>query len=212
MSEGRTQVVIWRHGRTAWNQELRWQGRTDIQMDEVGMQQAADAAGVLADLSPAKIVSSPLVRARTTAQMLADRTGIEVEVDGRFAETDGGIWEGMTQYEIRDQYADQLAAWFRDASIPAGVNGETRHQISARFRAGVEHHVVQGGTLVVATHGGVARAGILALLDLPLDNVGVLKVLYNCGWAVLDHDDVHGGWRISDYNLSASKPLLERHI
>lgn len=207
-----THVVLLRHGRTAWNQELRWQGQTDIPLDEVGLQQAAAAAEVLAELEIAKIVSSPLQRARVTAQLLSDRRGVPVEVDPRLRETDGGLWEGMTQAEIRAQYNDELIAWFGDAAAPAGINGETRHQIAARFHAAVEHHVVPNETIVIATHGGVARAGILSLLNLPLDNVGVFKVLYNCGWAVLDHDDVTGGWRVSDYNLSASRPLPEQHI
>lgn len=207
-----TKVVIWRHGRTQWNVELRWQGQTDIPMDEVGLSQAAAAAEALAGLPPAKIVSSNLGRAYTTAKMLGERTGLEVLVDERLRETDGGLWEGLTQADIRDNHGPQLHAWFTDASAPAGTTGESRVQTAARFRAAVEEHVVPGGTLVVATHGGVARAGLLSLLGLPLDEVGVFKVLYNCGWAVIDWADDRQGWRISDYNITAAPPLPEQHI
>lgn len=207
-----TRVVLWRHGRTSWNQELRWQGRTDIELDAVGLAQAAAAAPEVAKLSPVRIVSSPLNRALTTAAELAKVTGLEVATDQRLLETDGGLWEGMVQHEIRAQYAPELAAWFTDATARAGLTGETRTELAARFHSAIEEHHLPGETVVFATHGGAARAGLLSLLGLPLDNVSVFKVLYNCGWAILDRDDATGRWRLSDYNLTAQAPEDERHL
>lgn len=207
-----TRVVLLRHGRTAWNQELRWQGQSDIEMDEVGRSQAEAAAEVLAGYRPAKIVASPLHRAFTTATFLAQQTGLPVELDERFLETNGGVWEGLTQAEIRENYLAELTSWFTNSNVPAGLNGESRTTIAERFSSGVIDHVIEGETIVVVTHGGVARAGLLQLLGLPLDRVGVFRVLYNCGWAVLDRDDVTRDWRVSDYNLTAREPEDERHF
>ncbi|MGB3014153.1 MAG: histidine phosphatase family protein, partial [Candidatus Nanopelagicales bacterium] len=93
MSEPR-RLVLWRHGRTAWNLEHRFQGQTDVALDEVGVRQARAAAGLLMALRPQLIVSSDLSRARDTAQALADRTSLTVQTDPRLRETNGGRWEG----------------------------------------------------------------------------------------------------------------------
>ena len=69
-------LVFWRHGRTTWNAEQRFQGQTDIPLDDTGLAQAARAAKVLARLKPSLIVSSDLSRARATAQQLADLTEV----------------------------------------------------------------------------------------------------------------------------------------
>ena len=74
-------VVLWRHGRTAWNAESRVQGTTDVPLDEVGVAQAERAARDLATLAPARIVSSDLARARVTAEKLGEIVGLPVETD-----------------------------------------------------------------------------------------------------------------------------------
>ena len=78
-----TRLVIWRHGRTAWNAERRVQGQTDVELDERGHAQAAAAAARLARFSPAAIVSSDLRRAAQTAAYLAEATGLPVAYDER---------------------------------------------------------------------------------------------------------------------------------
>ena len=205
-------VILWRHGRTQWNLELRWQGQSDIEMDEVGRGQADEAAAVLVGLAPTKIVSSPLLRAQDTAGRLASRAGLAVLLDDRLMETNGGQWEGMTQSEIRQSHSADLHRWFTDSEAKAGVTGESRVEIASRFAAAVRHHSEDGGTVVFVTHGGIVRAGLLELLDLPLDRVGVFKVLNNCGWAVLDHDEATGHFRVNDYNRTAGEPLPEHHL
>src|SRR5690606_6464496 len=71
-------VVLWRHGRTGWNAQHRFQGHSDVPLDPVGVAQARAAAAVLARLGPSKIVSSDLQRARHTAQALADLVQLPV--------------------------------------------------------------------------------------------------------------------------------------
>ena len=80
-------LVIWRHGRTTWNAEHRFQGQSDVPLDAVGVEQARRAAVELAALKPSVIVSSDLQRARDTAAALAAVTGLEVNLDRRLRET-----------------------------------------------------------------------------------------------------------------------------
>ncbi len=89
-------VLLWRHGQTDWNVVNRFQGHSDIDLNEVGRFQVQHAAQILAGMKPTMIISSDLGRARDTAQSLADLTGLTVEIDEDLRETNGGLWEGKT--------------------------------------------------------------------------------------------------------------------
>jgi bisphosphoglycerate-dependent phosphoglycerate mutase len=81
------QLVLWRHGRTSWNLEQRFQGQTDIPLDEVGEQQAISAAQLLKHLNPSYIASSDLSRANKTGLELAKLLKLEVFKDEQFRPT-----------------------------------------------------------------------------------------------------------------------------
>nr|BFE82113.1 hypothetical protein GCM10020093_047140 [Planobispora longispora] len=104
-------VLCLRHGQTLWNVERRFQGHTDIPLDETGLAQAARAASMLATLRPELIVSSNLQRAAGTAQALARLTGLDVAVDEDLRERGGGEWEGLTREEIASGWPREFAAW-----------------------------------------------------------------------------------------------------
>ena len=198
-------LVIWRHGRTIWNSEQRFQGQTDIALDEVGIAQAQRAASMLVSLRPQVIVSSDLMRARDTAAFLAEQVGVELALDPDLRETFAGKWEGMTRPEIEVQYAADYARWPSDALMRPGGDGETRVEVADRVEAAIARglgRVEPGGTLIVVTHGGSARAAIGRLLGLPHDHWGILGVLTNCSWSVLIEAGGPLGppWRLQEYN------------
>lgn len=207
-------VILWRHGRTSWNVEYRWQGQSDIPLDEVGLTQAAAAAERLAEYQPSLIVSSDLKRAHRTAQFLADTTGAPLITDERLRETNGGLWEGLTQEDIRREYAEELSLWQRDMSRPAGITGESRPAVAVRMSEAIHEHIANmtSGTVVFATHGGASRDTVAHLLGLPHEHLGAFRVMVNCGWAILDRDLARDAWRLCDYNLSATPPLDESHL
>jgi glucosyl-3-phosphoglycerate phosphatase len=103
--------VLWRHGQTVWNAEHRFQGQTDIDLDETGVAQAERAARLLAALRPTAIFSSDLRRAAATAAPLARLTGLQVSYDKDLRERSGGLWEGLNDAEIRERFPDAYAAW-----------------------------------------------------------------------------------------------------
>lgn len=206
-------IVLWRHGRTEWNVQHRWQGQTDIPLDIIGKAQAEAAAEKIARLHPEMIISSDLVRAANTAQYLAHVTGLQVVLDQRLRETHGGLWEGLTYSEIEEQHGEALRRWQVDVSVAAGVTGETRGDVASRVAASISEHAKKAnGTLVVATHGGSARAATLELLGLPMKHHNSFKVLSNAAWVILDRDETHNIWRISDYNATAMPPMREVHL
>ncbi len=196
----RRRLVLWRHGRTEWNAAKRFQGQIDVALDAVGLVQAEAAAELLAKLRPTRIVSSDLSRARTTAEALSRRTGVEVVVDERLRETNAGVWQGLGRDELLARFPDDLAAWAAGSDLRPG-GGERRTEVADRMIAAIDDAlaaVPDGGTLVVATHGGAARAAVGHLLGLPMTDWVVFGVLTNCAWTVLT-EQPHG-WRLEEYN------------
>jgi glucosyl-3-phosphoglycerate phosphatase len=200
-------LVVWRHGRTPWNAERRFQGQTDVPLDAVGHAQAAQAAKQLAKLRPHRIVSSDLARARSTAGALAALVDLPVHEDTGLRETFAGEWQGLTVPELEASFGEELLQWSAGADVRPG-GGETRREVAHRAVAAIERalsEVPAGQTLVVATHGGAARAAIGALLGLPPEHWAALGVLTNCAWSVLQESASGGGpqWRLQEYNAGS---------
>ncbi len=125
-------LVLWRHGRTAWNAQGRAQGQRDVPLDDVGVGQAREAASRLASLMPAALVSSDLRRAADTAAELARLTGLDVGYDRRLREVDFGEREGLTLEESFARFPDETSRWLRadDVRFPGG---ETYRETAERF-------------------------------------------------------------------------------
>jgi probable phosphoglycerate mutase len=200
-------LVLWRHGQTSWNVAERFQGHTDVPLDEIGRAQAARAARVLAGVGPTSIISSDLARATDTAAALAAATGLEVRTDERLRETYGGTWQGKTVTEIRAIDGTAYDVWRSDSAldVPAG-GGETRSALAARVVPAIIDAVEAapaGATVVVVTHGGTARAAIGALLTLPMQSWSAIAGLANCCWSVLEERTAGratSSWRLLEHN------------
>lgn len=173
-------------------------------MDAVGIEQARRAAELLGHLEPDAIVSSDLSRAVQTASALAAVTGLPIVTDVDLRETYAGAWQGLAREELTAQYGVELAAWSFGADSRPGGDGETRVEVADRVVAAVERHLVDvldGGTLVVVTHGGSARVGIGKLLGLPPEHWIALGVLSNCAWSVIERNGT--GFRLVEYNAGS---------
>jgi probable phosphoglycerate mutase len=149
-----TSTVLLRHGETALSAERRFAGRGDIPLTEAGLAQAAAAAGRLGARGGIDvIVTSPLQRARQTAEAVAKATGAPLEVAGDLAETDFGKWEGMTFAEVQVRWPDELAAWLAsvDVAPPGGESfaAVTRRVVAALDRLLTAHEL---RTLVLVSH------------------------------------------------------------
>ena len=204
-------LVLWRHGRTAWNVARRFQGHTDVPLDGVGRSQARLAAGMLAGLSPSMIISSDLQRARDTAAELASQVGLQIGIDADLRETYAGAWEGLTRDELESQYGAELAAWAAGSDLSPG-GGERRSEVAHRMQNAIYRAlavVPDQGVLVVVTHGGSARSVIGSLLGLPTEHWAILGVLTNGAWCVLNETapvdptadtPLQPPWRLVEYN------------
>jgi len=198
-----TRLLLWRHGETEWNRSGRVQGQIDVGLSATGREQAAAMAARLAALRPDAIVSSDLRRAAQTAAALAELTGLSVETDPRLRERHYGQWQGLGRAELDERWPEERARWRAgDPSPGCGIEhvGDLAERVAQALRDVAERHA--GGTIVVSTHGGAARAGCGALLGWPLDMLRTVGVLSNCHWTDLRFDTVRG-WQLRGYNLSA---------
>lgn len=159
-----TRLLLLRHGETPLSVEKRFSGRGDAALTERGVAQARAAALRLASLDIDAVVTSPLRRARQTAEAF----GVDVVVDDGLAETDFGEWEGFTFGEVREQWPDAMAAWLADLSV-APPGGESFDATFIRVRAARERIVAAyaGARVVVVSHVTPIKALLRDALDAP---------------------------------------------
>jgi probable phosphoglycerate mutase len=163
-------IVLLRHGETYWNREGRIQGRTESDLTPLGERQATAMAGLVADLirldgGPFRLVASPIGRARRTAALVAEATGLAVELDERLAEIGCGEWEGRLRSEIAHIHPEvfRTREWFFGAP-----GGETFEDVTARASAWLaDLEPEPARRVIVVSHGvwGRLLRGVYAGLD-----------------------------------------------
>ncbi|SDE56780.1 histidine phosphatase family protein [Glycomyces harbinensis] len=199
-------LLIVRHGQTEWNIAGRIQGSSDIDLDETGKAQAAEAAPELAAYEPTRIISSDLRRAVDTARPVADITGVEVELDKRLRERAYGPWEGLTHHEIADRFPEDHRRWRSQEPLQhpdIETWAELHRRTSEAVRDIVESDVE--GTAIVVCHGGSARQIIGGILDWEQGPTSSLSGMDNAHWADL-RQMRSGKWRLYGYNLGVPDP------
>lgn len=194
---GVVKLVLWRHGRTPWNAERRFQGHADVPLDETGHAQAREAARYLAAMRPGAIFSSDLARAMETAAYLAELTGLAVQADKDLRERGGGAWEGLTDAEIRAGYPEAYAAWDPPDGEPVDAVAERAAAAFQRIADGLDGSG-PGPLAVLVSHGAAINLGASRLLGLP-ERTRVLGPLGNCSWSVLGRRG--GRWRLLEHNV-----------
>lgn len=148
-------IPFWflRHGETDWNAEGRSQGRTDIPLNALGLQQARRAATAMVDRGVVTIVSSPLSRALNTAEIVAEALQLPVTTDIDLQEVAFGAEEGKP---MGDWYDDWIAGTF----TPDGA--ETFRALHDRAVVAINRATALPGPVMVVAHGALFRALRLA--------------------------------------------------
>jgi probable phosphoglycerate mutase len=162
-----TRLLMLRHGQTEHSAQRRYSGRGDLPLTELGERQAAAAAARLSTMDGvAAVLSSPMLRARQTAQPVADALGVPLSVHDGLIETDFGAWEGLTFTEARERDPDLHTRWITDTSV-AAPDGESMDAVHRRVRRALDQLIAEHGgtTLAVVTH----VTPIKALLRMALD-------------------------------------------
>ncbi len=167
-----TTIILVRHGRTAWNHEERFRGRADVPLDEVGVAQAeATGRRIAASWRPRTVYASHLSRAVRTAEAIASRTGLAVQIESGLLDIDYGAWQGLTPDEARARWPHDIEAWYGNPGAARISGGETLAAVRDRGLACVRDVASrhEGETVVLVSHTVINRAIVLGVLGLELD-------------------------------------------
>jgi broad specificity phosphatase PhoE len=148
-----TRILVIRHGETQWNIEKVFRGRADVPLSDRGREQARLTGQALASARLAAVYSSPLTRARDTAEAVAASQGLAVSVDQRLVDMSFGEWEGKPLPQVESAWPDLYRAWLTSPALFRAPGGESLPQVRARAWSLVEevaHRHARGGVALVS--------------------------------------------------------------
>lgn len=158
-----------RHGESVFNIESRVQGQADVALSAAGRRQAEALASWARSLPPDvgidEIWSSPLIRARETAEAIAAAIGLPLLIEERLAELHAGVFQGHLWADLEAAFPDEVACWRSGDADYAIPGGESRAMLAARGRAALEALADRPVRhMIVVAHGGVLTAALGSLL------------------------------------------------
>ena len=196
-------IFFVRHGESTWNAQGRYQGRCDPPLSERGKAQA----GTLADrfaaepaAAPRAVVSSPLSRARETAERSARALGLNVAIDDRLVEISHGHWEGLLKTEVAVRWPHMLEAWRTSPQTVRFPGGESLDDVQRRFRSFIERADAFESPLLVVTHDVIVR---LAVLDARGEGLSAFNAIASENAAITQIEKTAGTLRLICLNERA---------
>jgi broad specificity phosphatase PhoE len=180
-----TRLYVIRHGETDYNHDGRYQGHTDVRLNNKGREQSEALAKRMALLPFRLLYSSDLSRAQETARMIA--TGREVVLDPRLREVDVGRVAGLTNPEIAQREPQFWAALAHQPDLTPFPGGECAHDVQRRALEvfGVIGSRYPDGDVAVVTHGGLIKMLASHVLGLPLKERHRL-LFDNCSLTIIE--------------------------
>jgi broad specificity phosphatase PhoE len=195
-------VYLARHGQTAYNLERRFQGHLPVPLDDTGREQARDlaerasaGAGGRGGTPFAALWCSPLLRARETAEIVAERIGLTPREDARLMETDAGDWTDRLFVDVHSEDPDGFAGFIEGRPDFAFPGGESFAQQGERVAAALADVELGQLPALVVCHGVVIR---IALYQRAGHKVALAERVPNAALVPLDpveaeHTDLGGG-------------------
>ncbi|MDO5538449.1 MAG: histidine phosphatase family protein [Eubacteriales bacterium] len=188
-------IYILRHGETAWNKARLLQGRSDIELNEKGIQLAQETAEGMKDISFDIIFTSPLKRAKETARLVTGKRDIPMVEDDRIMEISFGEFEGKPWRKTEDFPGDEnIYNFFNHPEQYVPVKGGESLQELAQRTADFMKDIctrdeLQDKTVLVSTHGAATRGLLNSLRQWDLSDFWHGRVAPNCGVAIIDVKD-----------------------
>lgn len=173
-------LILVRHGESEWNRIGRYQGQLDAPLSDLGLRQAEALADRLSTETLDAIYTSPLQRARRTAEAIARRhPDVPFEESAALLEIHHGDWQGLYADDVREKYAEELEEWRTFPTRAQMPNGESFSNILKRtlnFRERVCREFGSDATVVVSTHDVVVKILIAEALGMHMDRINRLWI------------------------------------
>jgi phosphoserine phosphatase len=177
-TEGMRGIALFmRHGETPWNREGRVMGRNPVELDADGRAQVEAAIPFARLLKPELIITSPLIRARQSAEIVAAGIGgVAVSEDPQLAEVQYGRWEGMVYDDLVDD--PEYAKYRVDPLTLPTPGGETIVQVQSRGVEAVRRAIAAnpGRRILFVSHGDIIRTVLCKLMGLELEHFRRIRV------------------------------------
>lgn len=187
-----TRIFLARHGQTEWNKIHRFQGRSDQPLNETGRRQALALANALKDNEFTAVYSSPLSRARETADLVCQyHPDVTIVEEEDIVEMELGEFDGIDGRQWRDQYPDFLRAWAESPGSVRMPGGENLEEVQARAIKVLERIVElhpPGSTLLVCGHNFVLLSILCHAMDISLDRFREVK-MDTASYSILQYSD-----------------------
>ena len=184
-------IMLVRHGKTAWNGTGKIQGHSDIELDEIGIEQAKKLAAHCPFDKVDAIYSSDLQRARVTAEILAEKFNLPVQTMVELREVHFGDWEGKIFSELEKVEPENVKKFFRKPDELKINNAETFFEAQARAMASLKRIIASNkndAQIIVVAHGAITRTIICAFLEIPIRKMWALSQ-FNTAVNILRYDD-----------------------
>jgi probable phosphoglycerate mutase len=176
-------VVLIRHGETDANVEGRWQGHGDWPLNAKGLAQARKLAPAVPQADV--VYTSPLARAKSTAEVVAAYQQRPLVVEPKVKEIGFGSWENCTRAEIEATDPETISRLVGGEDIARGGTGETFSGVQERMTEAVDAIAArhQGGAAAVVSHGGATRAYLTKLLGIGFPERNRIRTMRNTAFA-----------------------------
>lgn len=206
------EIILVRHGLTLWNRTARIQGISDVKLSEEGLRQAKLLAEKFPFDSVDAIYSSDLARAKFTAQFIADKFNLPLNIDADFREVNFGAWEGKTFAELEKIDAERLKIFHTSPDKLVIEGAETFQQAQVRAMNAIKklvarHESENFSRIVVVTHGCIIRTIICGILEVPLKNMWRIRQ-HNTGVTAIHTYDNYFTMSLFNSTVHLTKDLL----
>jgi broad specificity phosphatase PhoE len=195
-----TILLLARHGETDDNARQVFQGQRGGSLNDRGRAQAQRLAERVARSVDA-IVSSDLLRARETAEIVAREANLAVVLDDALREVDVGAWTGLSYEDVLQRFPEEWAAWRAGADVARG-GGETYAALAARVGAALAGvaRAHRGKRVLVVSHGAALRSAVCAALGLSPSWTAPLAGMQNAALSTLAYEEGAESTRLLSYN------------
>ena len=184
-----TQLILARHGETAWNLGKVFRGRADVNLDEVGVKQAELLGKYLSNWELEAIYSSPLRRALDTANTVVRYHKVAVHIADGLTDLDYGEWQSLPEQEVKRLYPALLNQWHNSPRSVIMPGGESLEDVTKRAVEVVDDIISRHrGDVLLVSHIVVLKVLICHLLGLDKSQFWNIRQDV-CGITVFDYED-----------------------